>query len=597
MDKDSSRNTIAFVVTALVMVVLYQVFILGPAQKRREQALLAERAAAARGHALQPQAAAPFTISRDQAAASSPRVSIDTPALKGSIALVGARIDDLFLKQYPETLAKNSPPVELFRPRGAPNAYFASFGWTGAAGAPDPNTVWQVQSGGVLKPGQPVVLRAGGPGGVQVVRTIRVDDRFMFTISDQVTNTSATPVTLAPYASVQRWGLPTLSPTPIIHEGAVGVMGGSLKLIPFKDWKKRPEQQTPTTGGWLGVTDKYWLAALIPDQKTPVTGDYRVTTLNGVDVYEADFTAPPRTLGPGQSTTETTRLFAGAKKVSVLRDYEKSLGIPRLDEAVDWGNFWFLTRPFFWLLSLFQSWVGNFGLALLMVTVVVKAATFPLANRSYASMSRMKKLAPEVEAIKKKFPDDPAKQQQETMALYQREKVNPLGGCLPALIPIPIFYALYKVLFVTIEMRHAPFFGWIHDLSAPDPTTIVNLFGLLPYNPALLPGIGPILDGPLHIGAWPILYGLVMWLSQNMNSTTGIDPTQRFIMQAFPLVFTFMLAHSPAGILIYWTWSALLSTLQQYVIMHRYKAENPIDSFIARVRGGAEAGAAAAGKG
>ncbi|MDP9102820.1 MAG: membrane protein insertase YidC, partial [Pseudomonadota bacterium] len=278
--------------------------------------------------------------------------------------------------------------------------------------------------------------------------------------------------------------------------------------------------------------------------------------------------------------SETTHVFAGAKKVSILQDYSKVLGIPRFEDAVDWGNLWFLTKPIFWLLETFHKLVGNFGVAILLLTLVVKAIMFPLANRSFESMSKMKKLQPEMEAIKKRFPDDAAKQQQETMALYQREKINPVAGCLPVLVQIPIWYALYKVLYVTLEMRHAPFFGWIRDLSAPDPSAWGNLFGLLPYNPSMVPLLGTI----LAIGVWPLAYGVVQWLTTQMSPQATTDPTQKIMMQLFPVVFTVMLARSPAGILIYWTWSSSLTILQQYVIMHRFGAENPIDSFIAWVK-------------
>ena len=408
----------------------------------------------------------------------------------------------------------------------------------------------------------------------------------MFTVTARVANHGAAAVQLAPYASIQRQGQPDLSKPLYNHEGAIGDLGGQLRLQAFKNWKKRGDTSYESTGGWLGLTNAYWLAAVIPDQRTPIKAQYRVDTVDGVDVFEADYVAQPRTLAPGAATTAVTRVFAGAKKVSVLQDYERSLAIPHFDDAVDWGILWFLTRPIFWLLIQFFNATGNFGVALMLLTVVVKALTFPLANRSYASASRMKALQPEVEAIKKKFKDEPAKQQQETMALYQREKVNPVAGCLPALLPLPVFFALYKVLFVSIEMRQAPFVGWIRDLSAPDPSTVWNLFGVIPWNPGAVPAIGGFLDGPLHIGFWALLYGFIMWLNMAMTPQAGVDASQRQIMQLMPLMFIFFFAHLPAGLLVYYCWSTALTILQQYYIMHRYKTENPIDSFVARMRGG-----------
>jgi YidC/Oxa1 family membrane protein insertase len=585
MDKENSRNTIIFVVCTIAFLAIYEVFVVGPRQR--------QHAADMRAQAVQSQLAArtgvaagsPTYVSREQARQASPRVTIDTPALQGSIALKGGRLDDLFLKDYRDTISKTSPPVELFRPEGAKDAYFADFGWSGGAPMPGPLTVWRETSGATLSPGAPVTLSWDNGQGLTFTRTFSVDKLYMFTVADAVTNHGAAPVKLAPYASVQRQGQPELSRSLYIFEGAVGALDGQLRLETYKDWKKKGDQTFSSSGGWLGLTDKYWLAALIPAQATQVKAQYRVDNIDGVDVFETDYVTPPVSLAPGATAQSSTRVFAGAKKVSVLQAYQKSLGIPHFDDAVDWGMLWFLTRPIFWLLIKLYDLTGNFGLALLALTVIVKAATFPLANRSYASASKMKLLAPEIDKIKKLYKDDAAKQQQETMALYQREKINPVAGCLPALIPLPIFFALYKVLFVTIEMRQAPFFGFIKDLSAPDPSTVWTLFGLIPWNPAVLPLLGPILVGALHVGALALLYGFIMWLNQAMTPTTGIDPSQRQIMQFLPLMFIFFFAQMPAGLLVYYCWSTALTIAQQYVIMHRYKTENPIDTFIAKLRG------------
>jgi len=598
MEQDNSRNTIIFVVCAVAILLAYQFFVLEPSQKRREAEARARAAAAA---AANPAGAVPGTpgmapparfVERAEALARSPRVPIATPSLRGSISLRGGRVDDLFLTSYRQTIAKDSPPVELFRPEGARSAYFAGVGWTGQAASPGPNTLWTLAQGTQLTPDQPVILTWDNGQGLTFTRTIAVDDTYMFTVTDAVANRGAQPVQLAPYASVQRQGLPAdITNNMILHEGAIGVLGDRLQQIKFKDWKKKGALQVASTGGWVGVTDKYWLAAVIPQQHENVQGAFRVSTVGDVDVYEANFVGAAQSIAPGTQASQTTHIFAGAKKVSVLQAYQRSLGIPRFDQAIDWGNFWFFTRPIFWLLETYHKAIFNFGLSILLLTLTVKLLFFPLANKSYESMSKMKKLQPQMEEIKKRHEKDPAKQQQEIMAMYQREKVNPLSGCLPLLIQIPVFYSLYKVLFVTLEMRHAPFFGWIRDLSAPDPTTVFNLFGLLPFDLSALPAIGSIFAGPLHIGAWPLILGFTMWLQQAMSPPPSTDPTQKLIFQLFPIIFTFTLAHMPAGLVIYWCWNNLLTILQQYVIMRRLKVENPIDSFLARF------GARAAAKG
>ncbi|OYX36757.1 MAG: membrane protein insertase YidC [Caulobacterales bacterium 32-69-10] len=585
MEQDNSRNTMIFVVCAVAIMLAYQMFVLGPQQQKRQAEAQSRAAAAAANPIAAAPAGAAVFVDRAAALAQSPRVRVETPLLMGSISLKGGRIDDLLLKGYRQTIDKASPPVELFRPEGAKQAYFADLGWTGSAVLPTPATVWTLASGTELGPDMPIVLTWNNGQGLQFNRTVSVDDRYMFTVVDTVVNRGAAPVQLAPYASVQRQGLPAdVTNNMILHEGAVGHLGGIDKLLKFKDWKKKGLDAGASTGGWLGITDKYWLAAVAPEQNEQVQGAFRVSSVNGVDVYEANFVAPARNLAPGMQTTQTSRVFAGAKKVSILQDYEKALGIPRFDKAVDWGNFWFLTRPIFWLLEKFHSAVGNFGVAILLLTITVRTLFFPLANKSYESMSKMKKLQPKMEEIKKKNEKDPAKQQQEIMEMYKREKVNPLAGCLPLLLQIPVFYALYKVLFVTLEMRHAPFVAWIRDLSAPDSTTVLNLFGLIPWNPATTPLIGGFLDGPLHIGVLPFLYGFTMWLTTAMSPPPSTDPTQKLIFQFFPVIFTFTLARSPAGLLLYWTFSNLFTIGQQYIIMHRLKVENPIDNFLGRFK-------------
>ena len=590
MQQDNTRNTIIFVVCAVAIFIFYDLLVLRPQAEKRQAEF--ERAQTSAQAQLPPGAVrpadpnAPRTFApRQQAAASSPRVPIETPLVRGSLSLTGARIDDLFLRGYRESIARDAPNVEMFRPEGAENAYFAEFGWTGSnlPNLPGPASTWTLAQGDRLTPSTPVVLTYDNGAGLVFTRRIAVDDRYMFTISDTVTNRAAAPATLAAYGSVQRQGFPPdFLKNPILHEGAVGVLGEQLEMIKFNKWRERDEPlRRDSQGGWLGITDKYWLAALVPDQSTPVSAAFRRTPAGGLNVYEATFTGPARTLAPNTEVTNTTRLFAGAKRVSVLDAYEERLSIPRFDAAIDWGNLWFFTKPIFYFLHWIQQHVGNFGVAILLLTVVMKALFFPLANKSYASFAKLKKLAPKMEELKQKYGKDPAKQQQELIALYQKEGANPVAGCLPILLQIPVFYALYKVLFVTLEMRHAPFFGWIDDLSARDPTTFWNLFGLIPWNPATTPVIGGLLDGALHIGVWPLLYGITMWLQQGMNPAMT-DPIQRRIFQFFPIIFTFVMAPFAVGLVIYWTWSTTLGIAQQWLIMRRYKAENPIDTFLVR---------------
>ncbi len=595
MKNENSRNTIIFIVCSVLILGIYWLTVLRPQAERRaiEQKTQAAQKAQTDinvGQTSQSPAGSAYVTDRGQALATAARVPIQSGTLKGSLSLQGGRIDDLFLTDYKETQDKPEP-VELFRPQGMQNAYFAQFGWTGpnvVGGVPGPNTVWSLTNGSTLTPTTPITLTWDNQQGLRFTRVVSVDDKYVFSVQDTVQNLGTQAITIAPYGSVQRQGVPPAAGSShIVHEGAIGTFGkpGEYRTEQkkYKDWLKEPRIANASTGGWLGITDKYWLAALLPQQDEAVETEFRVRDVNGGQQLEANILGATRTIQPGATATETQRLFAGVKRAEVLKTYEDNLHLPRFVYAIDWGMFWFLTRPIFWVLENVYAVVGSFGIAILALTVIVKLIMFPLANNAYASMSKMRNLQPKMEEIKKRFKDDPQKQQQETMALYKTEKINPVAGCLPLVLQIPVFYALYKVLTVTIEMRHQPFLGFIHDLSARDPSSIWNLFGLIPWDPAAAPLIGGLLGGPLHLGLLAIAYGLTMWLQTAMNPPAA-DPVQRQIFQFMPLIFTFIMAPFAAGLLVYWAWSNILTILQQYVIMHRYKAENPIDSFIARFK-------------
>ncbi|MFC7378049.1 membrane protein insertase YidC [Brevundimonas sp. GCM10030266] len=592
--QNNSRNTIIFFVLAAIMVTLYSVFVVGPQRKAEE----ARRAVAESTAANAPSDAiaggpAPVTFIDDRRTAlgTGTRVEIKTPTLTGSLALKGSRIDDLFLTRYRETLDKDSPAVELFRPEGMRHAFFAQFAWGGPnipGGVPNANTPWQLTQGTVLTPTTPITLVWDNGEGLRFTRRISVDAEYMFTVADTVANFSPRAVTLSAVSGIQRQGIPDdLGKNQVLHEGAIGTFGDgesySTEQLKYGAWAKKPNQEHTSTGGWMGITDKYWLAALIPSQDEKIEGAFRVVDAAHADIHQANMVGEARTIQPNATITETTRLFAGAKRNEILKGYEKSLDLPRFVYAIDWGFLFFLTQPIFWLVEKFYGLVGNFGVAILLLTLTVRLVMFPLANKSYESMSKMRNLQPKMEEIKKKYADDAPKQQQEVMALYQKEKINPLAGCLPLLLQIPVFYAVYKMLFVTIEMRHAPFFGWLQDLSAKDPTMIWNLYGLIPWDPASVPLIGTYLAGTFALSILAIVYGATMWLQMAM-SPPAPDPIQRKIFQFMPVVFTFIMATFPAGLLIYWAWSNVLTIFQQYIIMHRLKAENPIDTFLARFK-------------
>ena len=518
---------------------------------------------------------------RDDVLAAAPRVAIQTPSLTGSIALKGGRVDDVSLAQYRETIDPSSPAIVLLSPSGSPHPYYAEFGWKAlGAGVKTPafDTVWTQVGSGPLTPGQPVTLRWDNGGGLEFRRTISVDDKYLFTIRDQVANTGAAAVTLQPYALVSRHGTPATAGLSLLHEGMIGVMGDQGEQeISYKQIEEKKLQRFDVTDAWLGITDKYWAAALLPDTSAHVQAEFRADVLGTTKTYQTGYLLDQQTIAPGSTGSANARLFAGAKEVGVVGinfpfanvgGYNKELDLNKFDLLIDWGRLYFITKPMFLLLDMFYRWIGNFGIAILAVTVLLKLLFFPLANRSYASMAKMKAVQPQVQELRERFPDDKVKQQQEMMEIYKREKINPLAGCLPVVIQIPVFFALYKVLIVTIEMRQAPFFGWIHDLSAPDPTNVFNLFGLLPFDPTHLPMVGAF----LVMGAWPLMMGVTMWVQMKLNPAPP-DPAQKMMFDWMPVIFTFMLAGFSSGLVIYWAWNNTLSVIQQSVIMRRNGAK------------------------
>jgi len=515
-----------------------------------------------------PAAAAAPVVNRETAIAGTPRVKIETPSLQGSISLKGARIDDLSLVKFRDTVDPTSPAIVLYSPSNTAAPYYAEFGWVPATGStvriPDQNTMWEQEGSGNLTPSTPVKLKYDNGEGLTFHRTISIDERYLFTVKDEVSNVGNAPVTLYPFALISRHGTPQVSGYYILHEGLIGYLGDQgLQEYAYKKIDDAKTVSFKVTDGWLGITDKYWASALLPDTNAQLQARYSSNLVGTVRTYQTDYLEDAQTIPIGGTGSANARLFAGAKEASVvginfpiggLSGYNGQLSLNHFDLLIDWGWFYFITKPMFLALDFFYHLVGNFGISILLVTVIVKLLFFPLANKSYASMAKMKSVQPQLAALKERYPDDKVKQQQEMMEIYKKEKINPIAGCLPVALQIPVFFSLYKVLFVTIEMRHAPFYGWIKDLSAPDPTNLFTLFGLLHYDPTQLPLFGHY----LALGVWPIIMGITMWFQMKLNPTPP-DPTQKMIFDWMPLIFTFMLAGFPAGLVIYWAWNNTLT--------------------------------------
>lgn len=599
MNSDN-RNVILAVVLSMLVLFGWQFFIAGPQLERAQQQaeIAAAQQAEAQGNLAVPQAgsdgaAAPAAntglqtfADRDSAIAASERVQVSTVDLEGSINLVGARIDDLELKQYRETTAPDSPIITLLSPAGSPGGYYIEQGWAPAAGAnlalPDGQTVWTVEGDNTtLTAATPITLRYDNGRGLVFTRTIAIDDFYLFTITQTVENAGAGDVALFPYARVVRQGTPPVQNFFIQHEGLLGVLGSNNWVArKYHDIQNDRQVDFASTTGWLGIADKYWATAVLPKPGTSINARFAYSQQGTSPVYQSNYVETQPVIVPaGGSVSSESYVFAGAKEESVIASYERDYGFDRLELLIDWGWFHFLTKPMHWLLVTLYGILGNFGLAILAVTVIVKAIFFPLANRSYASMAAMRRVQPEMKAIQERLKDDRPAQQQAMMELYKKEKINPLSGCWPILIQIPVFFALYTVIFISLEMRHAPFFGWIQDLAAPDPTNIFTLFGLIPWDPTAVPLLGSF----LHLGIWPVIMGISMWVQMRLNPPPP-DPTQAMIFNWMPVIFTFMLGAFPAGLVIYWAWNNTLSIIQQWTIMKRHGAEvnlfgNILDSF------------------
>lgn len=569
------KNLITAVVLSMLVLFAYQTFYLGPLEEEAAQLALLEAEALGEetlalgdttipdpdtGELAAPevQAAAPETITTEPVE----RIVINATRLSGSISPVGARLDDLVLNDYFDRLGEGAENIELLKNEARSNAYFAEFNWRANTGVtlPTSKTVWTTRGGSLTTNGEVELYWENGQG-ITFRQFFSVDENFMFTIRQVVENNSDQRINIAPIGEVRRIDTPETQGFFILYEGPLGVFNGSLE--DDDDYDDLADDGSVdfavSPNGWLGYSDKYWLTALVPDQTRPFTARFQHQKILGRDAYTIRYLVDQgEVVAIGGSSEYVSHFFAGAKEVSLIDAYEETYNIPLFDRAIDWGWFYFLTKPIFYTLDYFYVMFGNFGVSILILTVIIKLFLFPLANKSFRAMSRVKKLQPKVAAIKERFPDDKLRQQQETMALYKREKANPASGCLPMFIQIPVFFALYKTLFVTIEMRHEPFFGWVHDLAAPDPMTFITLFGLVPWDP----------PGFLLVGIWPILMGVTMWFQMKLNPQSP-DPIQAKIFTYMPIVFTFILAPFPVGLVIYWTWNNILTILQQYVIMKK----------------------------
>lgn len=547
-------NLIAAILLSLGIIFSWQYFIVKPEQQKQQQIALQKAKDLKKKKSTQLEAT-PVIVEK---ASQVPRIKIDSNALSGSISLKGLRFDDLILKKYKQDLSKNSPEVVLFSPSDTKDAYFAEIGWVNNFSdvkLPNNETIWNSDSE-ILTPEKPVNLFWVNEDGVKFLVAITVDKNYLFTIEQTIINNSNQELSVQSYGLINRKYTAVEKAVNILHQGPIGCIDENLKEYSYDDIKdKKSEKFTVSKVDWIGITDKYWLTSLIPDKSSNYSSNFHYAVKQEVERYQVDFISPVQIVKPSENFSIKGKLFAGAKKVDLLDKYEKQYDIKLFDRAIDFGWFYIITKPVFYAMNFFYKYVGNFGISILIVTVIIKLLMFTLANKSYRSMKRMKNLQPEINRIKNLYGDDKTRLNQDIMALYKKEKVNPVAGCLPILVQIPVFFSIYKVLYVTIEMRQAPFYGWIKDLSAPDPTSIFNLFGLLPFSPPSF----------LMIGAWPILMAITMFLQQRMSPEPA-DPVQAQVIKFMPLVFLVMFSSFPAGLLIYWSWNNILSIIQQYYI-------------------------------
>ena len=505
------------------------------------------------------------------------RINIETPSVTGSINLQGAILDDLTLSNYKVSMEEGSKNIDFLSPDGTANPYYIEFGWKAlnnqSTQLPDLETIWEADSSN-LTPGNSVRLSWTSSENNTFIMNFTVDENYMFSVKQEVINNSSSKLEIYPYRLIKRINTPKTINFFILHEGLISLVNDELLEKGYDDLLDDCSSSMPikdsfcdakAQGGWLGFTDKYWMSVLIPDPNEPINVNYRHGN-NGRDSYRMGYVGQVFNVAPGNSISYNGKVFAGAKKLDILSQYDKSLSIERFTDSIDWGWFAFLTKPVSYAINWFYGYAGNFGLAIIAFTILMRLILFPLAHASFKSMAKMKKLQPEMQRLKETYPNDRQKMQQELMALYKREGANPVAGCLPILVQIPIFFSLYKVLFVTIEMYHAPFYGWIHDLSAPDPLGILTVFGLISWD---VPGALSI----INIGILPIIMGLTMWLQQKLNPAPA-DATQAKIFALLPFVFTFVLAGFAAGLVLYWSVNNILSIAQQWFIQRKILAKN-----------------------
>ncbi|MCF6274468.1 MAG: membrane protein insertase YidC [Robiginitomaculum sp.] len=577
---DQNRFMLALILSGAMMVA-YFFFYAAPKSKQ----FAAEQEAAQQQ--IEQIIAAPAPIDRTELISASTtkgiRINIETPALTGSFSTTGSRFDDLRLKNYKQTIDKDSETVILFSPQGAKHAAEVFDNWVKVGGANSSqsgiDTAWGVVSGDTLTPDSPVTLKFDGDG-FSVLRVISIDENYLFTLDDTITNTSSTEISLVRKGAARQYGLPkNLLNFFILQEGPVGVVDNTLQKWKYKKVAKKKNFSEQGEAGWIGLTDRYWLSAAIAPQGTQMSAEVSFKNLNGKDVYEAGYSLAPTVLSPNATIKSTGYIFAGAKSHTLLKKYMDEKGISNLDRAVDYGVLRILTVPMSWGLTKLGNLTGNFGVGILLMTLILKLILFPLNNKAYSSMAKMRGIAPKVAKMKERYGDDRMKLQQETMALYKKEGVSPVAGCLPMIPQMFIFFALYKSLFITFEMRHAPFYGWLKDLSARDPLSMLNGFGLFPWDGIPVDFLSFFALGPLAL-----LYGITMAMMQTLN-TPPTDKMQARIMQLMPWFFMFILAPFAAGLLLYWVWNNILTVFQQYYITRKHKVDTPLDAFFRKIFG------------